>query len=99
MTGEGGALRPAPDRLPVPVEGHPATDTFERATERLILRRWRDADREPFAAHNADPEVMRYFAARLAREESDAVVDRILAHWDKHGWGPWAAELRASGEF
>jgi RimJ/RimL family protein N-acetyltransferase len=29
-------------------------------TERLVLRRWTDADREPFAALNADPEVMEF---------------------------------------
>ena len=73
--------------------------SFERETVRLILRRWRDADRAPFAAHNADPEVMRYFASTLDRAASDATVDRILAHWELHGWGPWAGELRSTGEF
>ena len=43
----------------------------ELRTERLLMRRWRDADREPFAAMNADPEVMRYFPAVIAREDSD----------------------------
>ena len=74
-------------------------ETHERQTSRLLLRRWRDADREPFAAQSADPEVMRYFPATLDRAASDATVDRIRAHWDKHGWGLWAAELRATGEF
>jgi len=73
--------------------------SFERETGRLVLRRWRDADRAPFAAQNADPEGMRWFASTLSRAESDAMVDRILAHWERHGWGPWAAELRATGEF
>jgi len=27
------------------------------ATERLLMRRWRDADREPYAALNADPRI------------------------------------------
>ena len=30
------------------------------STDRLLLRRWRDADREPFAAMNADPAVMEH---------------------------------------
>ncbi|HEX5011552.1 MAG TPA: GNAT family N-acetyltransferase [Planctomycetota bacterium] len=81
------------------MESQNTTDSFERETPRLLLRRWRDADRAPFAVHNADPEVMRYFAARLTSEENDAVVDRILAHWDQHGWGPWAAERCDTGEF
>jgi RimJ/RimL family protein N-acetyltransferase len=68
-------------------------------TERLLLRAWDDADREPFARMNADPRVMVYFAAILTRAESDALVDRIEAHFAEHGWGAWAAELRATGEF
>jgi ribosomal-protein-alanine N-acetyltransferase len=54
-------------------------------TDRLTLRRWRDADREPFARLNADPEVMRYFVRPLAREDSDAFVDRIEASFDEFG--------------
>ncbi len=34
-------------------------------TDRLILRRWHESDRPPFAALNADPEVMRYFLKPL----------------------------------
>jgi ribosomal-protein-alanine N-acetyltransferase len=61
-------------------------------TQRLTLRRWRDADREPFAALNADPEVMEHFPNRLTRPESDAFVDRIEAGFDEHGYGLWAVE-------
>ena len=68
-------------------------------TARLILRRWRDADRPQFAALNADPEVMRYFAAPLDRAASDAFVDRIEQGFDEHGYGLWALEVRATGEF
>ena len=64
---------------------------------RVVLRRWRDADRRPFAALNADPQVMRHFPARLSRAQSDALVDRIEAHLDAHGWGLWALEVPAFG--
>jgi hypothetical protein len=47
----------------------------ELRTPRLLLRQWRDADLEPFAALNADEEVMRYFPAPLARSESDALAE------------------------
>jgi ribosomal-protein-alanine N-acetyltransferase len=57
------------------------------------LRRWRDEDREPFAALNADPRVMEFFPGTLSRAESDALVDRIEAHFDKHGFGAWAIEV------
>lgn len=68
-------------------------------TERLILRQWREADREPFARMNQDPPVMEYFPAVLSREESDALVDRAAAQVAEKGFGPWAAELRATGAF
>jgi RimJ/RimL family protein N-acetyltransferase len=65
----------------------------ELVTERLKLRAWRDSDLEPFAALNADPEVMRHFPEPLDRAASDALVDRINAHFDRHGFGPWAVEI------
>jgi ribosomal-protein-alanine N-acetyltransferase len=67
------------------------------ATERLILRNFRAADREPFAAMNADPEVMELFPAPLTRDESDAFMDRIVQRWDEDGSGLWALERRADG--
>lgn len=62
-------------------------------TERLHLRRWREADREPFAAMNADPPVVEHLQGPLSRERSDDFVDRIVRHWTDHGWGLWAVEV------
>ncbi len=62
-------------------------------TERLLLRRWRDSDRLPFQQMNADPRVMEFFPASLSLAESDALVDRAHAHFDRHGFGPFAVEL------
>jgi len=61
-------------------------------TDRLKLRQWRDEDLEPFAALNADPEVMRYFPRTQTREESYALAQgqRVLIGW--RGWGLWAVE-------
>ncbi|GII31467.1 GNAT family N-acetyltransferase [Planotetraspora mira] len=66
-------------------------------TERLSLRRWRESDREPFAALNADPEVMEHFPALLSRDESDALVGRIEEGFEERGFGLWAVE--AEGAF
>jgi RimJ/RimL family protein N-acetyltransferase len=66
---------------------------------RLLLRRWRASDREPFARINADPRVMEHFPAVLSREESDAAVDRIEAHFERHGYGAWAVEILGVTEF
>jgi len=68
-------------------------------TERLILREWRDADRAPYAALNADPDVMEHFPSTLTEQQSDEMVDRIIAKWDTDGHGLWAIEVRATGEF
>ncbi|WP_425307606.1 GNAT family N-acetyltransferase [Ammonicoccus fulvus] len=68
-------------------------------TERLILRPWRATDREPFAAMNADPDVMRWFPYALDRAASDALAERISTHLDEHGWGLWALEVADTGEF
>jgi RimJ/RimL family protein N-acetyltransferase len=68
-------------------------------TERLLLRPWREADREPWAAMNADPSVMEFFPSVLSREQSDALLDRLNSHIARHGFGFWALEDRANGEF
>lgn len=70
-----------------------------RLTERLVLRGFEDADREPFAALNADPEVVRHLQGPLSRQRSDAFVDRITSCWSERGWGLWALERRDTGEF
>jgi RimJ/RimL family protein N-acetyltransferase len=68
-------------------------------TERLNLRHWLPSDREPFARLNADARVMEHFPNVLSREESDQGVDRIESHFQKHGFGLCAAELRETGAF
>jgi len=60
------------------------------------MRRWSEADREPFAAMNADPEVMRYFPAPLDRAASDALVDRIEDLFQRQGFGLWALEVASA---
>jgi RimJ/RimL family protein N-acetyltransferase len=68
-------------------------------TDRLVMRRWHDADRDAFAAMNADPEVMRYFPATLDRAASDAIIDRIESRFERDGFGLWALEVAGTGEF
>jgi RimJ/RimL family protein N-acetyltransferase len=68
-------------------------------TDRLLLRRWRESDRLPFQQMNADPRVMEFMPSLLSPDESDALVDRAQAHFDRHGYGPFAAELLESQAF
>ncbi len=67
-------------------------------TDRLILRRWRTEDREPFAALNADPVVTEFLPGPMSRDASDALVERIEAHFNQHGYGLWAVERKDTGE-
>lgn len=75
------------------------TEVTRLRTQRLVLREWRDEDREPFAALNDDPAVMEHFPSHLTREASDAMVDRITTFLDEHGWGLWAVEVAGTGTF
>src|SRR5262249_40501867 len=68
-------------------------------TPRLTLRQWRTADREPFAALNADAGVMQFMPAPLTQAESNAFAERCAAGLETRGWGLWALELRAAQEF
>lgn len=71
----------------------------EIGAARLRLRAWREEDRPAFAALNADPRVMEHLHGLLSRRESDALVDRIEAHFGLHGFGLWAVELRDAACF
>jgi RimJ/RimL family protein N-acetyltransferase len=75
------------------------TQPLQLETSRLILRRWQEGDRAPFAAMNADPVVMRFFAAPFATEQSNETIDRYLAAFDREGFSFFAAILRDSGDF
>ena len=74
-------------KVPIPIE-----------TARLILRPWRDSDREPFARMTADPRVMEFYPSLLTREQSDAFIDRVQANLQRDGFTFLAAEIRETGE-
>lgn len=71
----------------------------ELHTARLLLRRWRPDDREPFRRMNADPDMMRYFESPASREESDAIADRLDGFAGTEAIGPWAVELPGEAPF
>jgi RimJ/RimL family protein N-acetyltransferase len=67
-------------------------------TERTLLRRWRAADVDPFAAINADPLVMEHFPSMLSRADSAALIERIERLFEENGYGLWAVELPGESE-
>jgi RimJ/RimL family protein N-acetyltransferase len=74
---------------------------IEIETERLLLRGWREEDLEPYARVCVDPEVMRYIGsgAVLTREQSEGQIGQFVRHWERSGFGLWAMEERATGDF
>lgn len=67
-------------------------------TPRLILRRWRPEDIDPFHRINSDPQVMEFFPAPLTLDQTRSLVSRIESSFVEKGFGLWAAELKANGE-
>src|SRR5262245_6084735 len=64
---------------------------------RVSLRQWTDHDTGPFAALNADPEVMEFFPQRLTLEQSLGLLSKLKRGIGERGWGLWAVEV--NGEF
>jgi RimJ/RimL family protein N-acetyltransferase len=79
--------------------GHRPATVLQLKTERMLLRPWQKRDREPFAAMNADREVMQYFVGPMSRRQSDEAVDRYLAAFERDGFSFLVAEMRETGEF
>ena len=62
-------------------------------TERLILRAFRAADIDAWAAMEADPEVRRYRGNNTrSREQAWAVMESSLGQWALRGYGIFALE-------
>jgi RimJ/RimL family protein N-acetyltransferase len=70
-------------------------------TARLLLREFRPADLDAYAAMVADPEVMRFLAdgRPLSRVEAWRQMAMFAGHWALRGFGVWAVEERATGAF
>jgi RimJ/RimL family protein N-acetyltransferase len=72
---------------------------IEFETERLRMRQWRESDLAPFFALACDPQVMEFLLPLATRADSDALVERIKTRIAENGWGFWAVEHKACGEF
>ncbi len=71
----------------------------ELQTERLLLRPWRPADEAAMAAINEDLEVTRYLNRPVGPAETAAFYAKAREHWEEHGFGFFAVELREDGRF
>jgi len=75
------------------------TATLQLATPRLLLRPFEDRDRAPFAAMNADPAVMHFFASPYAPEESDNHITRYQLQLARDGFSFLVATHKQTGDF
>jgi|CXWL01.1.fsa_nt_gi RimJ/RimL family protein N-acetyltransferase len=71
----------------------------ELRTARLLLRQWRDSDRAPFAALNADSQVREYFPGLLTKEQSDGLAEKLELGLVERGFGFWAVEAPGVADF
>lgn len=76
-----------------------STPLVELETPRLLLRRWLQADLEPFTRLNADAETMRYFPEPYSAKHSKDMFGRIEREFSECGFGLYAVEEKASGSF
>jgi RimJ/RimL family protein N-acetyltransferase len=68
-------------------------------TERLILHEGRDSDFEVLAAFYADKEASRPVGGPLSRAEAWGRVAFNRGHWALRGYGNWALEEKATGDY
>jgi len=70
-------------------------------TPRLLLRQFQPSDFDALARLSADPEVMKYLSdgKPKSRAESWLMMASFLGHWELRGYGLWAVEEKATGEF
>ena len=74
---------------------HPLT------TERLLLRMFRGDDLDAYHQLCSDPEVVRYLGDGKVLSPTDAWrhIAIFLGTWQLRGYGMWAVEDKATGEF
>ena len=70
-------------------------------TDRLIMRMWRVQDFEPYFEVCSDPQVMHFLGAGkpLDRVETWRHMAFMAGHWQLLGFGPFAIEEKATGQF
>ena len=71
----------------------------ELCTERLLLRRWRDSDLDPFARLNGDPEVMEHFVSTLDENQSGVFAELLDAGLEAREYGLWAVQVVGGADF
>ena len=64
----------------------------------MILRTWKESDMEAMIQLNSDPRVMEYFPSIMSSDETALMMQRIMDHFEKWGYGLWASESKETNE-
>lgn len=71
----------------------------ELETERLMLRKWKARDLEPFIEYYADANSAKYVGGQKTLDEAWRHFALLLGHWELKGYGYWAVEKKESKQF
>ena len=71
----------------------------EIQTERLILRQLREDDIEPYARFFQAHDRARYFGGKRNADNAWRHMVMMIGHWQLKGFGYWAVEELANGNF
>lgn len=72
--------------------------SFILTTTRFTLREMSLDDLDFIAEMMADPEVTRFYPKQYTREESAEWIERLLARYERDGYGLWLVERLGTGE-
>jgi RimJ/RimL family protein N-acetyltransferase len=68
-------------------------------TNRLILRGWREADLDRYCMLRGDAEASQFIGGVMSRDETWRNIATLLGHWMLRGFGVFALEEKATGQF
>ena len=67
-------------------------------TDRLVLRAFQASDAGPMATFFGDP-ISQFYGGPLDADDAWRRFAMYPGHWFLRGYGPWAIELRTTGEY
>src|ERR1700738_113397 len=68
-------------------------------SDRLLLRRWRDADVGHWVTMGADPRVMQFFPSTYDADYAEEMARKIRERLDADGYGWWVLEAKGVSPF